>query len=918
MPSSPKKRRLSSKKKGAAANKKTKVLKSAKDQKKKRKKVLTKKRITKTPLRKEKRLSSKKTAKELDLIQKAEISRLVKRALAEQEKVIQEKEQESQDAVANFRRAFSQYLTFAEKPTEKKQESKPPLPLFPLGDSDKVKEKNFSPALQEDLSFCAKRLRQANWQEKNTAEIKKAKLLPKKITSPCLPLAPSVKKAAKSRQLVGDFLQKEDFLKEKLEDDFSGLKIIFFPFYTLWCACRNFWIKLVFYSRKGWRHFWSFDRPFYWKFSLGLFILLGLLLVAILEGGFIYQAKEQKGKILGEAAQAAANLKVGQKALLADKVSEANYYFTQSFFAFQKAQKNLNAVHSLTVKFLAEHNLKGNKVYAGKNLLLFGQNISQASQEIALALAAGKKIKFAPQQYLLNNKKSVLSWPVNLLASLDQIRYHLFLAKNYLNQAENNLQAVDLSVLPPAYRQSLIKARQDLPRLESLLKNVLAFLQATEKFFGQDGLKKYLFVFQDNYELRPTGGFIGSFAVVTFNKGRLISVYMPGGGSYDLDGGQTEAWESPRPLWLISPEWHFRDANWWPDFPTSARALTMFYENAGREDIDGVIALTPNVFKRILALVGPLSLPAYSQKITAQNFQWATIQQVELKYNRQENKPKKFLMALAQAAEKKFSSLPLSPAQKLAALGKIALRSLQEKDIQLYFSSPDLEKFAQKYGLAGEVKKAFGDYLFVVDTNVGGGKSDGAIRQIINLKTEIDNSGRIVDTLIIRRLHLGKKQDYFQKAQNVDWLRVYVPKGSHLLLARGFKKPAPRFFQQPKEKLKPCPFLQKLEKGFTIEPGSGTEIYQQFGKTVFANWSLVKPGEEATIVLKYVLPFSARQRADLGWYVLTVQKQAGINSYFYHTLTYPANWWLVWQKQPLSFQGILNQEEIWGDIFQIK
>src|SRR3989344_28805 len=98
-------------------------------------------------------------------------------------------------------------------------------------------------------------------------------------------------------------------------------------------------------------------------------------------------------------------------------------------------------------------------------------------------------------------------------------------------------------------------------------------------------IKKYLILFQNPSELRPTGGFPGTYGVVTFKDGKLQDLKVD--DVYNLDGQLQELIVPPIQLQHITPNWGMRDANWFIDFPTSARKITAFYKKESGYEVDG-------------------------------------------------------------------------------------------------------------------------------------------------------------------------------------------------------------------------------------------------------------------------------------------------------------------------------------------
>ena len=104
-------------------------------------------------------------------------------------------------------------------------------------------------------------------------------------------------------------------------------------------------------------------------------------------------------------------------------------------------------------------------------------------------------------------------------------------------------------------------------------------LSAVPRVMGYLKPQTYLVLFLNNTEIRPGGGFIGSYAVVRINSGRVSILETNGSENLDWDAPDDFNVASPAPLktYLKQPRWFFRDANWSPDFPTSARYTHWLY-----------------------------------------------------------------------------------------------------------------------------------------------------------------------------------------------------------------------------------------------------------------------------------------------------------------------------------------------------
>ncbi|KKQ60934.1 MAG: hypothetical protein US81_C0011G0001, partial [Parcubacteria group bacterium GW2011_GWE2_38_18] len=505
---------------------------------------------------------------------------------------------------------------------------------------------------------------------------------------------------------------------------------------------------------------------------------------------------------------------------------------------------------------------------AGQEAALLGQNLSLAVNAILVNDGQHKDIVKMLNGFSLYSNAAIAN------------------AHN-LNQELKNIKVNDL---PQEYRQQFIEMQEKAVFLEKSLAEFVNLIEKIKILIGVDQDKRYLLIFQNNAEARATGGFFGSYALVDFHKGKIKNIETPGGGSYDTEAGLRERIVAPSPLHLLNPLWHFWDANWWPDWPTSAKKLMWFYEKSDGPTVDGVISLTPTVIEEYLKIIGPIDMKEkYGEVIDEKNF-WDVAQKFSEQKPDKTKEPKKIIGDLMNQmiAElpKKFNR------ESLFGLINATEKNLREKQVLFYFKNQDLQTAIENYGWDGKIKNTDWDYLSIINSNIGGGKSDKKIIQKVHHQAEIMPDGSIINKLEISRSHMGQRNELFSGVRNVDWMRIYVPAGSELIEARGFSAPNKTLFGQPEPTWKIDPDLANEELFAEIDINTGTKIYKEAGKTVFANWSMVDPGETTNIYLKYKLPFKLiKEEPATFWqklvsiinpdkkqlypYALLAQKQAG-------------------------------------------
>jgi len=384
------------------------------------------------------------------------------------------------------------------------------------------------------------------------------------------------------------------------------------------------------------------------------------------------------------------------------------------------------------------------------------------------------------------------------------------------------------------------------------LKELGSFTKTLKQILGSEYKRRYLFVFQNNNEIRPTGGFLGSFALVDIDRGQIKNIEIPEGGTYDMQGSQLASVVSPYQLHIVNPRWEMQDANWFPDFSASAKKIKWFYEQAGGPTVDGVIAVNASLIPEILKITGSIDLPALGQTFSAANFVDELQKAIDNEKMVGDKKPKKILGEIAPKLLEKIFALRGEGTLRLAEALKIGLR---QKEVQFYFNDPAFQEKFSTYGWTGQMLDTSRDYLAVINANIGGGKTDAFIEQKINLVSDIYANGEIINTLSITRKHTGKINDPFGKVSNLDFVRAYVPEGSQLISAQNFDEVPAEAFEKPADTWKNDADLAAVQGDVYVEPDTGTYMNREFNKTVFGNWIQVDPGEEKTVIFKYRLPF---------------------------------------------------------------
>ena len=374
---------------------------------------------------------------------------------------------------------------------------------------------------------------------------------------------------------------------------------------------------------------------------------------------------------------------------------------------------------------------------------------------------------------------------------------------------------------------------------------------------GWDGPRRYLVLTQDPAELRPSGGLIGSYGIVAFDRGRITERTFLNVSPLDGRTGYPFV-RPPQELadYLLGPtqSWQLADAGWSPDFPTSAQdALRLYTNESGDARIDGVVGITTLTIDELLKVTGPITVPEYDATIASGE---TTLKVLQL--TRAPRKPgedaKAFLPLFANELLGALFALP--PRQWADILGSADAFS-QGHLLQAWFKDSNDEAFVVASGFGGGVRQDPGDFLYPVDSNVAPAtKLDYWTARTLDLSVQIDAVGNARDTLTVTWDNQVEKPigDTYRAMTNVGYhilgmyFRALVPERSRVEAVSG-GGPAP-----------------------VTDPAV---VETEAGRVAIGTYLMIPPGPT---VLRYswTSPYAADTTPGGGTYRLTIQAQPGM------------------------------------------
>ncbi|GAB4218878.1 MAG: hypothetical protein Fur009_2220 [Candidatus Microgenomates bacterium] len=452
------------------------------------------------------------------------------------------------------------------------------------------------------------------------------------------------------------------------------------------------------------------------------------------------------------------------------------FYIYLSFKQFKKEnfQKTTNYILKAKSFFNTSKSLYqlANQTYKLFGISSFPENIINVNEltinsfnEAISIVENTKKI----QQLIFTKNKSQAE--INdLKLRLKNLDYSLDNIKNNLNDINEKL---DFSI------DAIKKIKQNLIETQDLLSKSTSFYKYFENILIQNKNSKYVIFFANNMELRPGGGFLGSFAIIEIGNFQVseLKIY----DIYDADGQLTAHLDPPKPLekYLNLPHWFLRDSNFSPDFTVNYQKALFFLEKEMKfTDFDGGILLTTTTIENILSAFNNIYLPDYKEYINSKNFYLKTQLYVEKNFFPGSIQKQTFLSKLV-------NQIIINLDQ--ASLIKLFLsikKSLDEKQMVLYFNDENMQKLVDSFFWSGRViepkclinsQNCIVDYLFPYDANVGANKANFFINKFFYLKTTVNSSNTISHLLTIKYENTSPSE-IFPTGYFRNYFQILLPK----------------------------------------------------------------------------------------------------------------------------------------------
>jgi len=504
-----------------------------------------------------------------------------------------------------------------------------------------------------------------------------------------------------------------------------------------------------------------------------------------------------------------------------------------------------------------------------------GGYISDVSHFVSAAsyeLSAGQKIVLILEPY--KDELGFTGSPTpgqdkiaQVVKILDKTLPHVDSIEDDLKRAGEEVKSIDAGKYPEEFKGKRVKdlvetARNFIIGADVAISEGKDALLIAPKTLGQDSPKNYLILFQNDKEIRPTGGFITAFAFLTLDKGHLSTTTSD--DIYRLDEKLLKVCEKkicplspPAPIVKYLPEvsgkprsaWSMRDSNISPDVPTAAKQFESMYDLLGEGiPFDGIIYIDTQVVEELIEITGPVDI--FGTKYSAErdgrcncpNVIYELEHYAEVASKGEEDRKAILGTLMQQILAKMLSAGP----DKLPIVINNMVKLANDKHIMVYLNDSSSQAALSKLNWTGQIKPFDGDYLHINDSNFAGGKSNLYVEEKVTLDIKAGNDGATTNKVTIEYKNPQPFNTWLNGILR-DYVRIYVPRGAKLVSSKGSDDPVT------------------------------TQVDEGLNKTYFEAFVQVRPQNSRTLQVEYTLPDNVAGKN----YPLLIQKQPGAKDFKY-------------------------------------
>lgn len=452
-----------------------------------------------------------------------------------------------------------------------------------------------------------------------------------------------------------------------------------------------------------------------------------------------------------------------------------------------------------------------------------------------------------------------------------------------MSLAESLINSVDIRKIPGFLKDFIFEYKDIVTDVNSLVNPLEEVLEFLPNVLGLEEKNRYLILLQDDGEIRGTGGWLSSYALVGIENGQIVELYVDdiysaqavlslGGNNYKTPSSMLRAFQDSR--------YSFPLVNWNPNLDSVLLESEQFIYDLGKgENLDAIITVDITSLQRVLSVWGGIEVPGETELITAENLYPKIFADGEPEGPNLSRRSPFLTDFFSSFVNKLFSS----NFEGLKEISESLNQSLNDKHIQLTFKNSNARAYSNSNGWDGNLDAEFLAAPINIDWNWGANKANIYIKKNHTLTLDIQNEETIDYTYQIAIENTSEESAY-PYGEYLNYMRVFLPYGVKVTGLKGFKN-------------------------------NEYDIYEESGYKVVGGWFNIPTKTTKTFEIKYQATKSSigtdffLTKSDVRYELtLDIYKQPGSKKDAYNlSVIYPEDWDIESSESLTKIENNLNR-----------
>lgn len=468
------------------------------------------------------------------------------------------------------------------------------------------------------------------------------------------------------------------------------------------------------------------------------------------------------------------------------------------------------------------------------------------------------------------------------LQSINSKRYNITEGTYKISLAQNLISSVDTKTFPTFAQDWILQYKDAINTAGEVIKPFDTLTQFIPDVLGVNERKRYLILLQNDGELRSTGGWISSYAIVGIEGGQIRELYVD--DIYNADGtlkvqGKSYKASTSMIKALGDTKYTFSLVNWDPNLSNVLTESEQFIYDLGKgNDLDGVITIDTMFVQKLLQKWNGIEVPGESELITSDNL-YSKIFEMHTEYTPGSSRKSTFLANLANETVTKLLSSDFAGYKDIA---EVIVESLNEKHIQGAFKNTIAQSYFDQNNWDGNIDEEYQTSPTGIDWNWGANKANLYLKKNYTLGINIKNENTI-DYSYQVAIQNESTEDKYPQGTYTNYIRVYIPANAQITSINGI-----------------------IDNKY--------DIYTENGMKVVGGWFNVPIKETKTLDISYRISKTSDSyfpvKIDNNRYIfdLNIYKQPGSRKDAYNlSIKYPSAWYLENSSELSSIGSELNR-----------